>query len=279
MTYAFPAYLYALPAMAIPVILYLLFRRKRRDVPWGAIYILRKVIETRSKTTAWLQYLIIALRLLALAALVLVFAAPHQAWTPPTDGSFPEAPRATHRLILLDTSASMTARVEGGTALDRALSLSRRLIASCVAPGQVDLLPLDGRDKTIVFNQLPVSESNLEEVIAECTPTDGSAQVRRGLQKALDLFRASPWQRRELYLLSDFRAADFGEGQEGELARILKALAEMEVTVHAVRFASTETSNFALRSMAPAVDTLLANQPSLFRIEVGAYPTGANSDE
>jgi len=273
MIFASPALLMALPAMAIPVILYLIFRRKRQDVPWGAIYILRRVLETRKQTSAWLQYLIIALRVLALAALILAFAAPRGRWQPPADNAFPAAPRATHRIILLDTSASMQARTEAGTVLDAALSLSRRIIASGTAPGRIDLLPLDGREEPFTFRELPVGSGALEEAIVHCQPGAGPARLCSGLRQAIEIFRASPWEKRELYLLGDFLAVDFHDPLP-EVCRSLERLHQMGVALHPLRFASSEDMNFALLEMAPAVEVLLRNQPSLFRLRVAAYPTG-----
>ncbi len=278
MMFTTPALLYALPAMAIPVILYLISRRKRRDVPWGATYVLRLVMETNSRVSAWLQYLIIALRTLAIAALILAFAGPQGAWQSPPATAFPAAPRATHRVVLLDTSTSMQARTDKGTGLDAALSLSRRIMASARAPGQVDLLPLDGREASFSFHKLPVDNTALEAAVAECLPSDQPLQLRRGLQRAVTLFRASPWQARELYVLSDFAAVDF-QDELPEISRLLQVLREMDVNIYPIRFTPSEPYNFAVLDMAPAVELLLANQPSLFRINVGAYPVreGAGS--
>lgn len=278
MMFASPAILIALPAMTIPIILYLIFKRRRRDVPWGAIYILRRVLETRSQTSAWLQYLIIALRTLALAALILAFASPHAAWTPPADDMFPAAPPATHRVILLDTSQSMQARAQAGTAFDAALSLSRRILSSGIAPGQIDLLPLDGREQPLSFRRWPADNVAMEDALAQCLPSNAPARLRTGLRQAIEIFQASPWQTRELYMLGDFLAADLRDDVP-EICRSLGRLHDMGVTLHPVRFASSESMNFALMEMGPAVDVLLRNQPCLFRLRVGGFPTAAREEE
>ena len=87
-----PSYLWFLLAAAIPPILYLLFRRRRQETAWGAMYILRLVMESKSKQTIWIQYLIIFLRALAFAAIALALTQPYRPWRPPTDGAFPAAP-------------------------------------------------------------------------------------------------------------------------------------------------------------------------------------------
>ncbi|NDC64539.1 MAG: hypothetical protein EBZ59_11275, partial [Planctomycetia bacterium] len=74
MGFTTPALLWALPVAAIPLAIYLLLRWRRRDVEWGSIWVLRRVLETRSRFRAWLQVAVVALRTLALVAVVLALA-------------------------------------------------------------------------------------------------------------------------------------------------------------------------------------------------------------
>ncbi len=49
MQFAAPAAYAGLFALAaIPAVIYLIFRRKRRDVAWGAMYVLRRTLEAQS---------------------------------------------------------------------------------------------------------------------------------------------------------------------------------------------------------------------------------------
>ena len=130
------------------------------------MYILRLVLETKSRQMMWIQYLIVALRTLALAALVMAFLSPHTAWKPPTQGAFPPAPPSTHRLVLLDTSASMQARFENGTSQDAVISLCRKIIHAGRSPGRLELHALSGRDAAFVIDAFPVGSTRLEQVLA-----------------------------------------------------------------------------------------------------------------
>ena len=153
----------ALPVAAIPVIIYLLFRWRRREIEWGSMYVLRRVLETKSRLRAWMQYLVVALRTLALAAVVVAVAGPAGQKVPVGTDAFPSPPPSTHRVVLLDTSASMAARHEASTRLEAALGLCRTMLRSGISPGRVDIVPLAGGHEPIIFDTFPVNATRIEE--------------------------------------------------------------------------------------------------------------------
>ncbi len=271
MTFLATSYVWVLPVALLPIVIYLLFRRRKRDVAWGAIYILRRVLESRRRFRAWLQYLILALRVLALAALVAVFARPTGPRPKVAEGRFPEPPLSTHRVILLDSSASMAARHAAGTRLEAALNLCRRFLTGGRAPAQLDLLPLDGRDTVLSCTDLPVSPSRREELLAACGAPAGTADLARGLRTATRLFRASPFEHRELYILSDFAARDWRAPQE--LTGLLAELRSTGVRIRCLSYSNARVSSFALLDLTAHSDLLLARQPALFYARIGYYGT------
>ena len=269
-------YFAAFALCAVPVIIYLIFRRKRKDVPWGAVYILRRLLETKSKMSAWKQYVIIALRTLALAALAFAFLRPHLGWMAPAGGAFPKPPLATHRFILLDVSSSMDAVSGSGSCMDAALSLCRKALGSAVFPGRIDILPLDGRDEPQVFDSPPIRADQVERFMGELARGAAPTDFEKGLQQAIRTFRASPHEHKELYVLSDFSAADLGS--QGRLAGLFRALNRMDVRIYGLSYANDEANNFALHELTPHLDALLAGQPTIFYITVGYYGASATAD-
>jgi hypothetical protein len=269
MTLLSPAFLWAVPAAAIPLLIYLLFRRRRRNVTWGAIYILRQVMESRSRQMLWLQYLIIALRTLAVAAAVLLFARPHAPWRPPANAAFPPAPPSVHRVVLLDTSATMQAKHETGTRMDAALSLCRSLLLAGRFPGQLDLLPLSHSDVRFTVTRFPPRPERIEQILAGCAGETGPAAPDRALRAAAEIFRASPFARKELYLLGGFGRHDFADS--AALAPRFRDLRRQGVSVFARRYHQADSRNFGVFDLSPDGDVLLALQPARFRATLGYY--------
>ena len=105
MSFTSPWLLWALFTASIPIIIHLVNRWRHRSVRWAAMeFLLRAARETRG-TKKLLHYLILALRVLAVAALVTAFARPLL-------GSFFGwgSSGLNEVLLVLDRSASMDAR-------------------------------------------------------------------------------------------------------------------------------------------------------------------------
>lgn len=273
------AVLRALPVAAIPIIIYLIFRWRKRDVEWGSMYVLRRVLETKSTLRAWMQYLVVALRTLALLAVVLAVAGPSGRKVPPTAGGFPAPPPATHRVVLLDTSASMAARHEATTRLEAALGLVRTMIRSGISPGRLDIVPLAGGHEPIRFDAFPVAATRAEEALTAVAVPHGSADLAAGLRRAAELFRATASDRREVVVVSDFAAGNFADSAAtAEVADLLGRMKAEGVAIHTLRTQAADTRNFTLMELTPHADTLLAGQPTLFHATVGFSGSAAEGE-
>jgi len=277
MHFAVPsAYFAFLGLAAIPLILYLLFRRKKKDVPWAATYILRRTLQRQFKADIWKRYIIVAIRTLAFIALPLVFLLPYLDWHPPEEGAFPQAPPSTHRLILLDLSRSMTASYGTGTCLDAAVGLCRKIMAAGTFPGRLDVLPLDGRDSPTTFEALPLPHQQVEAALGRLKVSAEPCRFEDGLRTALRQFRASHYEKKEMFVLSDFSARDLESSQS--YAGLLRPLRSAGVRNLCLSYENPQASNFALLEMTPELDLLLAGEPTIFYLTVGYYGTRTSAD-
>lgn len=273
------AVLRALPVAAIPIVIYLVFRWRKRDVEWGSMYVLRRVLETKSKLRAWMQYLVVALRTVALVAVVIAVAGPSGRKVPLGADAFPSPPPATHRIVLLDDSASMAARHEAATRMEAALGIVRTMIRSGISPGRLDVVSLSGSHEPIRFDAFPVAATRVEEALTAVAVPHGSADIAAGLRRATALFRATASDLRELVVVSDFAAGNFADSAAtAEVAALLGRLKGEGVAIHAVRLQAASTRNFTLLELTPHADTLLAGQPTLFHATVGFSGAAAGGE-
>jgi hypothetical protein len=74
-----PGYLWALPAVVIPVAIHLLSRRRYRRVPWAAMQHLLRAQRQARLRIRWHNFLVLLLRSGVVLLLVLLFAGPHPA--------------------------------------------------------------------------------------------------------------------------------------------------------------------------------------------------------
>src|SRR5258708_5544817 len=106
-------------AVAVPIIIHLLFRQKTRTLPIGSVRFLHQVVREHRRRRRVRQWLLLALRMLAVLLLALLFARPYR------DESLRRG-LEQEVVLLIDRSASMQAHgAARKTAFDRALLKAR----------------------------------------------------------------------------------------------------------------------------------------------------------
>src|SRR5688572_5458722 len=125
MKFVNPSFLYALFALAVPVIIHLFNFRKFKRVYFTNVRFLKDVKqETQSKSK--LRHLIVlACRILAITLLVLAFAQP---FLPVTDAHIVRGDRAVS--VFIDNSFSMDAINKSGRLLDEAKNNAKEIAAA-----------------------------------------------------------------------------------------------------------------------------------------------------
>ena len=180
MSFNSPWLLWALFAASVPIIIHLVNRWRHRSVPWAAMeFLLRAARETRG-TKKLLHYLILALRVMAVAALVTAFARPLL-------GSFFGwgSSGLNEVLLVLDRSASMDARPDKTSSLRDAIP---PLVESTFAQlGHCRLSLLDSATGTVT--QIPAPEALADLTVSKTT--DGGADIPALLQKAIPYLEES----------------------------------------------------------------------------------------
>jgi hypothetical protein len=201
MTFLQPLLLLALPLAALPVIIHLIHLYRRRRVKWAAMIFLHAAQRMNKGLSRLRQVLILTLRVLALAAIVLMVSRPLAGgWLGLTGG----APNTV--LILVDRSASMSqmntatgvSKLTGGLqnvakAISDAVGTRSHLVLIDSATGK----PLS-LDRASALLNLPQTE-----------PTDTAADIPGLLQDALDYMIANKTGRTDVWILSDLQQTDW----------------------------------------------------------------------
>src|SRR6476659_1888350 len=128
MTFLQSFILWGLPLLLVPIIIHLVNRMRQRTVHWAAMRFLLQATQSSTSHAKLRQFLILALRVLAVVALVFFLARPLAGgWL-----GWALAPAPDSILLLLDRSASMEARVAGGTESKREAAVKRFIEAAKV---------------------------------------------------------------------------------------------------------------------------------------------------
>jgi hypothetical protein len=136
--FLFPTVLWALAALAVPVVVHLFNFRRYRILPFSNTQFI-KAIQSEQRTRSTLrQWLLLVLRLLAVALIVLAFAQPY---IPKNEDDNIQKTRVA---VYIDNSFSMEAGDDHGTLLERAKTQACQL---------VDAFPV-GTDYLLITNEM-----------------------------------------------------------------------------------------------------------------------------
>ena len=115
MSFTYPAFLFALSAIAIPIIIHLFNFRKFKTVYFSNVRFLKEVKQETQAKSKLKHLLVLASRILAITFLVLAFSQP---FIPAENNKIPVGDKTVS--IFIDNSFSMDAINKNGTLLDEA---------------------------------------------------------------------------------------------------------------------------------------------------------------
>lgn len=202
------SFLAAAAAVAIPVIVHLLFRSQARRVNLGTLRFLKQVLERNAQRQRIMRWLLLALRMAAVAVLALLFARPY----------FLEASLAKDRkllLILIDSSASMDLKNEHGRLIDQALAEAREIVGEQGPRTQIEIAYFDHAVRPLSGNVRPSADAasgdNLQSarVLMRDLPAPAASyratNYGAAINWARDLAMRTPATRQELHIFTDLQ--------------------------------------------------------------------------
>jgi hypothetical protein len=270
---------WGLPLVGLPILIHLINLMRHRRVKWAAMEFLLASQKRHQKSILFKQWLLLLLRMLAVAAVVFMVAQPlvRNRWGALFGGA------KTHHIVLLDDSFSMSDRWSDTSAFDQAKQVVARLAAQAghqdtpqvftlvrfsrarqLARGvQPDLLeePLDGS-----------FQASLERVLGPLLPSETAAEPQDALSAVDRLAVAGPNENRVVYIISDFRANSWQD--PGTLAKSLERLDQAGAQLHLIDCVDAVHSNLAIVALRPAAGTRAAGVPVLMEVSVRNFGPG-----
>jgi hypothetical protein len=209
MAFLAPALLAGLAALAIPILVHLVQRERKRVVAFPSLMFLRKIPYQSVRRRAIRHWLLLALRLAALALVVLAFARPIARGVPLGAGA---AGGAREVVVLVDRSYSMGY----GDHWARAQAAARRVVGA-LAPG--DRATLAWFDEGVeVALRSATDPAALAAAVDRARPGAGATRYTPALKAAAAALEASDRPRREVVLVSDFQARGWTPSEDARLA-------------------------------------------------------------
>jgi len=202
MSFLQPWMLFALPLVALPVIIHLINQRRYRTIRWAAMQFLLAANRMSRGYARIRQWLILAARTLAVAGLLFAVSRPlASGWMRLAGGDVDTT------IVVLDRSPSMLEQGPNG-AISKLESGRDRLVESLKLLGSNRWVLIDGREGEAVEVESPDALASL--VSAE--GVSASADLPAMLQTAYEYVRDQRPSRTEVWICSDVRRHDWAPG-------------------------------------------------------------------
>ena len=240
MSFLTPLFLVALAGLAIPIILHLIQRERKQVVQFPSLMFLRRIPYQSVRRRRIRHWLLLMMRLAALALVVLAFARPFFRGADPAANA---AGGAREVVVLIDRSYSMGY----GDRWSRALAAAR---------GAVDGLAAGDRASIVFFGagtdvalRSTSDKGRLQAAVGSVQLSSGATHFGPALKLAGSILSESSLPRREVVLVSDFqrggwRGADGVRLPDGAVLTPI-AIADSETANVAVTPVALERSTFS----------------------------------
>lgn len=261
-------------AVASPIIIHLLNKRKFKTVDWAAMDFLVEADKKNRRRIRLENLLLLLLRCAIVVLIALLLARPSRSLE--AFGGVLESVRH-ERIVLLDDSLSMQARGGGRSSLETAKSAVIKLVRGLVAEGRQDTLTVlvTSQPEDPLYQGVPLNEEILDEVVARIEQLS-AVDVPADYQAALDAIQAhleKPSEvNRALYIISDLRSRDWTPAADSEsspavAARLAKMSAGLAGCV-VLDVGTQETGNLAVTAVESSDKVLVSGVPARFEVTV-----------
>jgi len=239
MTFLQPWLLFALPLVSLPVIIHLINQQRFQSVEWAAMRFLLSARALSRGYTRLRQFLILLLRVLAVAAAILAVSRPlSQGWLAAAGGD-----RSAAAIVLLDRSPSMSQVSPAGR--ESKLTTAKRQVAAALETLGLNRVVLID---SVSCQPLELSSARAIEQVPETEPAAAPADLPRLLQAACEQLSANKSAAGTIWICSDQRANDWKVADSAWPA-IRETLAKLPQSVRIVLlgFTAPAAGNLAVR--------------------------------
>ncbi|MDB5119678.1 MAG: hypothetical protein JWN56_896 [Sphingobacteriales bacterium] len=196
MSFIFPGFLFALFAVAIPVIIHLFNFRRFKKVYFSNVRFLKSVAQETSSYQHLKNRLILFSRILAIVFLVLAFAKPYIP-------SMAESNTSGQKVVsvFIDNSYSMETVNKQGTLLDEAKRRGKEIASAYSLNDKFQLLTNDFQGQ----HQRLLSYEDFLNAIDEVKISSSNRDLNQIINKQQDVFASEPNASKSIFVISDFQ--------------------------------------------------------------------------
>ena len=263
MSFLNPIMLAGLAAIAVPIIIHLLNRRRFQKVVWAAMRFLQAAVEQNQRRMRMEDLILLALRCALLLLLALALARPAIL----SNASSVFGKSKVTGVIILDNSYSMGMSDGTATRFDRARQAAEQVLDSMPAGSATAVFLASDIVQPVIPE--PTLDLNLvRKVIREAPLSDRATDIFPALNQALKALEGRLAVRKEIYLVTDGQASGWRQ-----MAEIQSALEKTrsEIATQVIFVNEHEEQNLGISELRLASGLSPAKQPLRFEVKVSNY--------
>lgn len=250
MQFLYPAFLWALAALAIPIIVHLFYFRRFKKVSFTNVRLLKEIKEETSSRNKLKDLLILLSRLLALAFLIAAFAQPFI----PRGEDVKTGSNAVS--VFIDNSFSMNALYDQTPILDIAKEKARQVVSAYSESDNFQIITHDFEGR----HQRMVSKENAIELIDEIELTPAVREIATILNRQQQALSREEGNKIR-YVLSDFQKSILND----------EISADTLIETNFIPIQSIQESNIAIDSAWIESDVAFIGQSNRLLVQIRNY--------
>lgn len=173
----------ALAAVAVPILIHLLLRRRKRIIHWAAMDLLQRALQRDRRRQRIERWLLLVLRCLLVAVGGLALAQPLLGARGGATGSV-----RTLWLVIDDGVASAEKLPQGGTSLGRSVAEARKIVESLEASDRVGVITAAAPVRRLV-DPPTADKSRLDALLLQMVPSDAGSDIAGAIRQAQESAR------------------------------------------------------------------------------------------
>lgn len=260
-------------AALVPILIHLLSRRTRRTTAWAAMEFLQAALRKNARRLRLEQWLLLAVRTLAILLIALAWADPSVSWLPAlTQVGRPAG--QTHTVLILDGSYSMRAEVGGVSRWAAAQQKAQQRVSEAVRGDGFSLLLMAAPPQAVIA-EVAFDSDDVQQELVELAPTQGGADLAATLAEADRLLRIGETRharlvRRRLIFFTDLARPTWDAVFSQECRQRLRDLSE-RAAIELVEVADRDEPNWAVTRLAAGAALPVVGDRTPLEVEVESF--------
>lgn len=252
MSFLNPIFLLALIAVGLPLLIHLLNLKRPQKVAFSTLAFFKELKNRTIRRIRIKKYLLLLLRLAAIACFAMVLARP---FLPPGLSVGGNAQAPTLNAILLDNSISMSRIGSQGPLFEYGLEIIEKIEESSKEEDRFILQLTNGEGE---YGSI-LSHSNLQRSLGgiEVQPTGNFMDER--LQELITTVRNAPYQNKNIFIVTDGQFSQLQKLQDRELD---------DITLTVIDVGDVEVQNTMISGISTSTNMIGANIPFVLNVEL-----------